>query len=145
MKKERMLLLPKSFIQSYTNDLETDEKLEIMSAIFNWYLENESKKIESKLVKILFDNVLPILETHKENYTNGRKGGAPEGNQNAKKTTKTTQETTKTTQETTKTTPLVLKNNPKEKEKEKEKDKDKIKDKDIDTEMQIVLNKFNLI
>ena len=128
-----MLLLPKSFIQSYTNDLDTDEKLEIMSAIFNWYLDNEPLNIKSKIVKILFDNVLPILETHKENYKNGKDGGAPKGNQNARKTTS----------ETTKTTPLVLENNPKEKEKEKEKKKEK--DIDIDKEMQIVLNKFNLI
>lgn len=115
-----MLLLPKSFIETYKEDLDDEDRLEIMDLIFDWFLGLNSKTTKNKLVKVLFNNLLPILEGHKSNYKNGEKGGAPVGNTNAKKnnceTTNTTTETTKTTQ----TTPLVLENNPKEKEKEKE-------------------------
>ena len=125
-----MLLIPKSFIETYLNDLDNEDRLEIMSAIFYWYIGYEPIKFESKIAKILFNNLLPILEGHKSNYENGSKGGAPKGNLNAKKTTKTTTKTTKTT-------PLVLENNPKEKEKEKEKEKDKDIDKDTDIDTDI--------
>ena len=119
-----MLLLPKSFIESYLQDLDSEDRLEIMSVIFNWYMENEPLPIKSKLVKVLFANLLPILEGHKSNYVNGARGGAPKGNNNAKKTT----------YKTTETTPVENINNPKEKEKEKEKDKEKdnVKEKVID-------------
>jgi hypothetical protein len=146
MEKQRMLLLPKSFIESYLQDLDNEDRLEIMSVVFNWYMELEPLPIKSKLVKVLFNNLLPILEGHKMNYVNGAKGGAPKGNNNAKKTTYKTTETTPLVLENNhKTTPLVLENNhkttpleninkPKEKEKEKEKEKDKenkkIKEKD---------------
>jgi hypothetical protein len=122
-----MLLLPKSFIESYLQDLDNEDKLEIMSVIFNWFLDIEPEPIQSKLVKVLFNNLLPILEGHKSNYINGSKGGAPKGNINAKKTTETTPLVLENNHQTT---PLVLKNKPKEKEKEKEKDKDKDKEKD---------------
>ena len=85
MEKQRMLLLPKSFIESYLQDLDNEDRLEIMSVIFNWYIGIEPLSIKSKLVKVLFNNLLPILEGHKSNYVNGSKGGAPKGNNNAKK------------------------------------------------------------
>jgi len=100
--KERGLVLPKSFIQSYLDDLSNEERLEITSVIFNWFLTNETPVIENKLCKVLFNNLLYFLETSKSNYEFGSRGGAPVGNQNAKK---------KTT-ETTETTPVVLENNP---------------------------------
>ena len=129
-----MLLLPKSFIESYLQDLDNEDRLEIMSVIFNWYMEIEPVSIKSKLVKVLFNNLLPILEGHRLNYQNGSKGGAPKGNNNAKKTTSKTTETTPLVLENNReTTPLENINNPKEKEKEKDKDKDKekVKEKDI--------------
>ena len=130
-----MLLLPKSFIESYLQDLDNEDRLEIMSVIFNWYMENEPLPIKSKLVKVLFANLLPILEGHKLNYVNGARGGAPKGNNNAKKTTYKTTETTPVVLENNhQTTPVENINNPKEKEKEKEKDKEKdnVKEKVID-------------
>jgi hypothetical protein len=97
--KERGLVLPKSFIQSYLDDLSNEERLEITEVIFNWFLTNETPVIENKLCKVLFNNLLYFLETSKSNYENGSRGGAPAGNQNAKK-------------KTTETTPVVLENNP---------------------------------
>ena len=128
-----MLLLPKSFIESYLQDLDNEDRLEIMSVIFHWYMDIEPVSIKSKLVKVLFNNLLPILEGHKANYVNGGKGGAPKGNNNAKKTTNKTTETTPLVLENNhQTTPVENINNPKEKEKEKEKEKDKEKVKDIE-------------
>ena len=124
-----MLLLPKSFIESYLQDLDNEDRLEIMSVVFNWYMELEPLPIKSKLVKVLFNNLLPILEGHKMNYVNGAKGGAPKGNNNAKKTTYKTTETTPLVLENNhKTTPLENINKPKETEKEKEKEKEKDKE-----------------
>jgi hypothetical protein len=133
MEKQRMLLLPKSFIESYLQDLDNEDRLEIMSVIFNWYIGIEPVSIKSKLVKVLFNNLLPILEGHKLNYQNGLKGGAPKGNNNAKKSTEKSTETTPLVLENNhKTTPVENINKPKEKEKEKEKEKDKENYKDID-------------
>jgi hypothetical protein len=125
-KKERSLLLPKSLIKSYLEDLNQDEQLELMNQLFNWYLGNENPPIQHKMVKVLYDNVLPVFESHKDNYTNGDLGGAPVGNQNARKKDKTT--------ETTETTPVVLKNKPKDKDKEKDKDINSSKEELINTE-----------
>ena len=61
--KERGLVLPKSFIQSYLDDLSNEERLEITSVIFNWFLTNETPVIENKLCKVLFNNLLYFLET----------------------------------------------------------------------------------
>ena len=97
--KERGLVLPKAFIESYLEDLDQNEKLEMMSIIFNWFLNDEIPVIENKVCKILFNNLHYFLQTSKKNYENGEKGGAPKGNQNAKK-------------KTTETTPVVLENNP---------------------------------
>lgn len=112
-----MLLLPKSFIETYLNDLEDEDKLEIMEIIFNWYFGIETTNFNSKVVKILFNNLLPVIDNHKTNYLNGSDGGAPVGNQNAKKQPKTTPLVLENNHQTTS---LVLENKPKEKEKEKE-------------------------
>lgn len=96
--KERGLVLPKAFIESYLEDLDQNEKLEMISIIFNWFLNDEIPVIENKVCKVLFNNLYYFLQTSKKNYENGEKGGAPKGNQNAKK-------------KTTETTPLVLENN----------------------------------
>ena len=136
MEKQRMLLLPKSFVESYLQDLDNEDRLEIISVIFNWYIGIETESIKSKLVKVLFNNLLPILEGHKVNYLNGSKGGAPKGNSNAKKTT----------YKTTETTPLVLENKPKEKEKEKEKEKDKVIENIVsEDDLDKYLKKFNIV
>ena len=147
MAKERMLLLPKSFIQSYLEDLDEQEKIEIMNLIFSWYLDLPPIQFESKVVKILFNNLLPFLSSHKENYENGSNGGAPKGNSNAKK--KQPQNNPLILE----TTPLVLKNNPKDKdkdntkvkEKDKSIDKDNTKDKDNLKKYKFISNKNNKI
>ena len=132
-----MLLLPKSLIQSYLEDLDEKEKIEIMNLIFSWYLDLPPVQFESKVVKILFNNVLPFLSSHKENYENGASGGAPKGNTNAKK---------KQPPLNDETTPVDLKNNPKDKDKDntKVKEKDKSMDKD-NTNIKDKLNKNRFI
>jgi hypothetical protein len=93
--KERGLVLPKNFVESYLNDLNDEEQLGIMNAIFTWYLTDEVPEVENKMVRVLFKTTLGFLESSKKSYENGKTGGAPKGNQNAKKTT-----------------PVVLENNP---------------------------------
>jgi hypothetical protein len=93
--KERGLVLPKNFVESYLNDLTDEEQLGIMKAIFSWYITGEIPQLEDKMVRVLFNTTLGFLESSKKSYEDGKTGGAPKGNNNAKKTT-----------------PLVLENNP---------------------------------
>jgi hypothetical protein len=93
--KERGLVLPKNFVESYLNDLTDEEQLGIINAIFTWYMTGEAPEIQNKMVRVLFNTTLGFLESSKKSYEDGKTGGAPKGNNNAKKTT-----------------PLVLENNP---------------------------------
>ena len=92
--KERGLVLPKNFVESYLDDLDDEEKLAVIKAIFTWYMTGEIIEVENKIVRVLFKTTLGFLESSKKSYEDGKKGGAPTGNTNAKKTT-----------------PLVLENN----------------------------------
>jgi hypothetical protein len=148
--KDRQLLLPKSLVETWVYDLETEEKLEIMEVVFNWYLDNPPVEIKSRTIKLLWNNVLPTLQNYKDNYEAGKKGGAPKGNSNAKKQPPLFLETTplelKNNPLFLETTPVVLENKPKDKDKDKDKDIDKDKDKDknidIDKEADKVLNEL---
>jgi hypothetical protein len=84
---ERGLVLPKNFVESYLTDLSEEEQLGIMNSIFTWYLTDTIPEIENKMVRVLFRNLLGFLEVSKKSYENGSLGGAPKGNQNAKKKT----------------------------------------------------------
>ena len=85
MSKEWNLLLHPSFIDSYLDDLNDQERLEVINYIFRWYKEIELPPLDSVLSRILVNSTIPLLETRKEGYKNGKKGGAKEGNTNAKK------------------------------------------------------------
>jgi hypothetical protein len=85
--KERGLVLPKNFVESYLNDLTDEEQLGIMNAIFTWYMTGETPEIQNKMVRVLFKTTLGFLESSKKSYEDGKSGGAPKGNKNAKKTT----------------------------------------------------------
>ena len=100
----------------------------MMSVICNWFLGNQPSEINSKIVRILWNNLLPILQNQKENYENGSKGGAPKGNKNAQKTTKTTPLVFETT-------PVVLKNNPNDIDIDIDIDKDIDNDNDINKDI----------
>jgi hypothetical protein len=118
MNKPWSLLLHDSFIDCYLDDLNDEEKLEVIQYIFCWKQGKELPTLKSKLSLMLVKNTVPILETKKRSYENGTKGGAPIGNNNARKQPKNNLKTTplvleKQPENNLKTTTLVLEKQPK--------------------------------
>ena len=108
----------------------SESQIKVLKCICNYMFYDTEPDTTgfSQMEKIIVTMAMPTLSNAKVNYEKGCKGGAPKGNQNAKKTTenkpennpdsflKTTQETTqettqkttqKTTQETTQKTSNV--------------------------------------
>lgn len=85
MSKEWNLLLHPSFIDSYLEDLNDEERIEVMNYVFCWYKGTELPTLKSKLSNLLIKSTIPLLESKRDGYNNGIKGGAPKGNTNAKK------------------------------------------------------------
>ena len=114
-----------TFFKSYYEGIQQvpeEYRLEAYEAIMKYAFDGiEPSEDASPWAQIIFRMAKPTLDNGLTNRSNGKKGGAPKGNANAKKredaaeeeTTEaeTTEETTETTQKTTKTTPLVLENN----------------------------------
>ena len=113
-------------------DLPDDKQLLFLKSIIEYgmnSIEPEFTGIEKSFwiqIKATIDNSMKRYNTSIEN---GKKGGAPKGNNNAKKQPETTQEQPKTTQEQPKTT--------QEQPKTKVDNlyKDKYKDKDVDKDL----------
>ena len=70
-------------IAKYLND---EERLKIYDAILAYMFESKEPTFEG-LLKGIWINIKMPLDTSKSNTLNGKKGGAPKGNNNAKKTT----------------------------------------------------------
>jgi hypothetical protein len=90
----------------YSNfeELEVKDKAELLDAIFLYNLDRESEiNFTSPMSKMCWNFIRPTIDYHNKRYhasvENGKKGGAPKGNNNAKKQPKLTQEEPKTTQE----------------------------------------------
>ncbi len=112
-----------SFYEAITDKdvgLTKTEQLDLFIAISEYSLYGVIPELTGRS-KAMWILIKPQLDANNNRYENGKKGGAPKGNSNAKKTTKNNQKTTKNNQKTTKNN---LKQ-PKEKEKEKDKDKEK--------------------
>lgn len=71
-------------IIKYLND---EQKVLIVNAIFEFMFEDKEPKLEGLLLGI-WNNIKMPLNTTKNKVIKGKKGGAPKGNNNAKKTTK---------------------------------------------------------
>lgn len=105
-----------SFYEAITDKdvgLTKTEQLDLFIAISEYSLYGVIPELTGRS-KAMWILIKPQLDANNNRYENGKKGGAPTGNQNAKKTTKNNLKTTKNNQK-----------QPKEKEKEKEKDKEK--------------------
>lgn len=118
-----------TFFKSYYEGIQQvpeEYRLEAYEAIMKYVFDGiEPSEDASPWAQIIFRMAKPTLDNGLTNRSNGKKGGAPKGNANAKKredaaeeetteaetTEETTETTQKTTQKTTKTTPLVLENN----------------------------------
>ena len=101
------------FYQSFDkaiDKLEDVDRLSLYRAITKYGLYGEEPELDGA-AGAMFELVRPQIDANNRRYQNGKKGGAPKGNQNA---TKNKLETTKNNQKQAK-----------EKDKEKEKDKDK--------------------
>lgn len=78
------------FYRSFKNaidDLEDKDKLSLYEAIVLYALDRKTSEM-TNLPKILFKLIKPQLDANWRKSLNGKKGGAPIGNQNAKKKAK---------------------------------------------------------
>lgn len=82
----------RSFKESMS-DLSDKDKLIMYEAISDYSLDLKEPKLTG-FPKALFSLIRPILDANIQRWKNGRKGGAPIGNLNAKKQPKNNQKTT---------------------------------------------------
>lgn len=94
--------------------LDATSQLSLFHAICQYGLDGTEPALTG-IADGMFRLVKPQLEANNKRYMNGQRGGAPRGNQNARKNN----------QETTEKQPKNNQKQPKEKEKEKEKAKEK--------------------
>ena len=81
--------------------LSNEDRLQLLDAILEYMFENKETKFDG-LLKGIWINLKFPLDNSKINIENGKKGGAPKGNKNAKKTTqKQPKNNPKTTEHTT--------------------------------------------
>lgn len=128
--KSNSVIILRSYWESI-KDLPDDKQLLFLKSIIEYGMDNiepEFTGMEKSFwiqIKTTIDSSIKRYNTSVEN---GKKGGAPKGNNNAKKQPETTQEQPKSTQEQPKTR---VNNLYKDKDKYKDVDKDMDKDKDV--------------
>ena len=87
------IIFYKSFFEAIEN-IPENKQLLLYRALFKYYFYNEEPELEDTL-KAMFKLMKPNIDNansrYKASVENGKKGGAPKGNQNARKQPKTTQ------------------------------------------------------
>lgn len=73
----------KSFYDSI-KELDPKDQVLIYNAIFEHQFYGNETELNS-VSKSIFKLIIPLLEANNKRYENGKKGGAPKGNQNARK------------------------------------------------------------
>lgn len=73
----------KSFYDSI-KELDPEDQVQIYNAIFEHQFYGNETELNN-VSKCIFKLIIPLLEANNKRYENGKKGGAPKGNQNAKK------------------------------------------------------------
>ena len=136
-----------TFFVSYYEGLKQvpeEYRLETYEAIMDYVFEGvEPSDDASPWVQIVFKMAKPTIDSGLTSKENGKKGGAPKGNKNAKKCEETTEDEDENNLKTTKTTPLVFQNNPpcdsettnKNKNKNKNENKNKNKNENSEEEL----------
>ena len=106
---------------TYINALPTEYRPDVLSAVVNYALYGTEPELDNAFSQMAFENVRKKVDLCNMRYENGckgakhgKKGGAPMGNQNARKTTYKKLSNIVTYGE--KTTPKQPQNNPKQKE-----------------------------
>lgn len=77
----------KSFFDAI-KEFDNDTIAEFFKLVCQYALEGDVLDTENKVAKALFQMTMPQIDANKKRRENGRKGGAPAGNNNAQKTTK---------------------------------------------------------
>lgn len=67
--------------------LKADDQAKCLKALCDYALYDIMPDEDDNIVNMFFELVKPQVDKNKQRYINGCKGGAPKGNQNAKKTT----------------------------------------------------------
>lgn len=87
------IIFYKSFFEAIEN-IPENKQLLLYRALFKYYFYNEEPQLEDTLkamFKLMKPNIDNASSRYKASVENGKKGGAPKGNQNARKQPKTTQ------------------------------------------------------
>ena len=119
MDRKGLVILPSwsDAFRAFTKPRSTGE---ILAVINEYYTTGKEPVLPEKgEVTVAWTLIKPLMDSHKADVENGAKGGAPKGNQNARKTTEVELEINPIT------TPLVLENNPPTSEKTTKKEKEK--------------------
>ena len=85
MDNRKSFLFYRSFVEA-GRQIPEDKRLAYYEAIFTYALDGiKPDPDEDPLIKIAFSFIEPLVEASLKKYENGKKGGAPVGNQNARK------------------------------------------------------------
>lgn len=75
-------------------ELPRDIQGEVLTAIMEYGLNGVTTENQKPITKAMFALIKPQLDANNQRFENGKNGGAPKGNQNARKQPKNNQETT---------------------------------------------------
>jgi hypothetical protein len=131
--KSNSVIILRSYWESI-KDLPDEKQLLFLKSIIEYGMDNiepEFNGIEKSFWIQIKTTIDSSMKRYNASVENGKKGGAPQGNNNAKKQPKSTQEQPETTQEQ----PKLTKQQPKTRVNNLYKDKDKYKDVDKDKDM----------
>lgn len=128
-------LFYKSYLEAAKKVRDPIKQGTLLKAILNYGIYFEEPDFsDDEILDVSWELIKPLLDASHKKYGNGKKGGAPKGNQNARKTTENNQEQQRNNRETTENNQKQGKEKEKDKVKEEkeEKNKDKVKDKEKD-------------
>lgn len=75
----------RSFYEAINRIKDKQLKADIFEAICELALNNNDIVLTDEVGLMIMDLIKPQIEANNERYINGKKGGAPKGNKNAKK------------------------------------------------------------
>lgn len=133
MNSRDSFLFYRSYLEAAQNVTDEQKQSRLIMAILHYGIYFEEPDFsDDEILKVAWSLIKPLLDASHRNYGNGKKGGAPKGNQNARKTTEKQPKTTQNNRETTENKPKQGKDKVKDKDKDKVNGKDKYKDKEKD-------------
>lgn len=114
MEEKESFIFYRSFYNALQKVKDRNLRLDIFEAVCELGLNNNVKELNNEVGDVIMELISPQLEANEKRYQNGKKGGAPEGNQNARKSknnSKTTQNNIENNYETTQNNLETIKNN----------------------------------